>query len=151
MNKIKKFNEYVNNNDYDVIDADEKDYLYILTSEIPNSGKGLFTAIDIWKGEIVSKFKGEVLSDEEAQKRVDNNEDQYFMSLPSGEMFDTKKTNCFAKYANDAEGIPSEFKNNTFIAMDDEDNIVLVSKRDIKKGSEIFTGYGKEYWKKYKE
>ena len=71
------------------------------------------------------------------------------MSLPSGEMLDCKRTKCFAKYANDAEGIPSEFKNNTFIAMDDDDNVVLVAKRDIKADEEIFTGYGKAYWKKH--
>ncbi len=145
MKYLKAFENF----DYDNIDANEEDYLYVQTSQIPNSGNGLFTSIDIEKDEIVSKFIGEVISDEEAQKRADDNDDQYFMSLPSGEMFDCKRTKCFAKYANDAEGIPSEFKNNTFIAMDDDDNVVLVAKRDIKAGEEIFTGYGKAYWEKH--
>lgn len=145
MKYLKTFENF----DYDNIDADEGDYLYVQTSQIPNSGNGLFTSIDIEKDEIVSKFIGEVISDEEAQKRADDNDDQYFMSLPSGEMLDCKRTKCFAKYANDAEGIPSKFKNNTFIAMDDDDDVVLVAKRDIKAGEEIFTGYGKEYWKKH--
>lgn len=145
MKYLKAFENF----DYDNIDANEEDYLYVQTSQIPNSGNGLFTSIDIEKDEIVSKFIGEVISDEEAQKRADDNDDQYFMSLPSGEMLDCKRTKCFAKYANDAEGIPSEFKNNTFIAMDDDDNVVLVAKRDIKADEEIFTGYGKAYWKKH--
>lgn len=29
----------------------EADYLYIATSQLPNSGNGLYTAIDIYKGE----------------------------------------------------------------------------------------------------
>jgi SET domain-containing protein len=145
MKYLKAFENF----DYDNIDANEEDYLYVQTSQIPNSGNGLFTSINIEKDEIVSKFIGEIISDEEAQKRADDNDDQYFMSLPSGEMLDCKRTKCFAKYANDAEGIPSKFKNNTFIAMDDDDDVVLVAKRDIKAGEEIFTGYGKEYWKKH--
>jgi len=134
---------------YDSLDADEEDYLYVDISQIPNSGKGLFTSIPIEKDEIISKYVGEILSDKEAQKRVDDKDDQYFMSLPSGEMFDCKFTKCFAKYANDAEGLPTKFKNNSFIAMDDDDNVVLVAKRDIKAGEEIFTGYGRSYWKKH--
>lgn len=134
---------------YDSLDADEEDYLYVNTSQIPNSGKGLFTSIPIEKDEIISKYIGEILSDEEAQWRSDSGNDQYFMNLPSGDVFDCKLTKCFAKYANDAEGLPTKFKNNSFIAMDDDDNVVLVAKRDIKAGEEIFTGYGKSYWKKH--
>ncbi len=145
MRYLKTFESF----DYDTIDANEDEYLYVQESQIPNSGSGLFTAIDIGKDEIVSKFIGEVISEEESQIRVDNDDDQYFMSLPSGEMFDCKRTDCFAKYANDAEGLPTKFKNNTFIGMDDDDNVVLIAKRDIKAGDEIFTGYGKEYWGKH--
>lgn len=146
MTKIKRFCEY---NDYDSIDADEEDYLYVGVSQIPNSGKGLFTSVPIEKDEIISKYIGEILSDDESQERADSGDDQYFMNLPSGEIFDCKFTKCFAKYANDAEGLPTKFKNNSFIAMDDEDNVVLVAKRNIKADEEIFTGYGRSYWKKH--
>jgi len=69
------------------------------------------------------------------------------MNLPSGETLDCKRTDCFAKFANDAEGIPSNFENNSIITMDDDNNVVLLSDRDIKSGEEIFVGYGKSYWK----
>lgn len=137
-------------NFYDQIDSPEEDYLYIQPSKIPNAGNGLFTSIDIEKDEIVSKFKGEVISEKEAKRRSELGEDDYFMMLPSGETLDCKRTECFAKYANDAEGIPSKFKNNTIITIDDEDNVILVAKRDIKSGEEIFTGYGKRYWERNK-
>ena len=38
------------------IDANEEDYLYIQKSQIENSGNGLFTAIEIYKEEIISVF-----------------------------------------------------------------------------------------------
>ena len=33
--------------------------------------------------------------------------------------------------------------------MDEDDNVVLVAKRNISQGEEIFTGYGKDYWDKH--
>ena len=133
---------------YDKIDIPEEDYLYIQQSQITNAGKGLFTSIDIEKGEIISKFKGEVLNYFEAKRRKESGDDDYFMNLPSGEVLDCKRTDCFAKFANDAEGIPSTFNNNSIITMDDED-VVLVAKRNINSGEEIFVGYGKRYWENF--
>lgn len=46
--------------DFDKINIKESDYLYVDTSQIPNSGKGLYTAIDIEKGEIISKYIGKI-------------------------------------------------------------------------------------------
>jgi hypothetical protein len=142
MKYLKTFENF----DFDSIDLDESEYLYTDLSQITNSGNGLFTSIDIEKDEIISKFIGEILSDSEAESRAESGDDDYFMNLPSGEILDCKKTHCFAKYANDAEGIPSNFKNNSFISMDDDGNVVLVAKRDISVGEEIFVGYGKNYW-----
>ena len=146
MRYLKKFESF----DFDSIDLDESEYLYADESQIPNAGKGLYTSIDIEKDEIISKFVGEILSDSEADRRAKDGDDDYFMNLPSGEILDCKLTDCFAKYANDAEGIPSGFKNNAFISMDDDDNVVLVAKRDISAGEEIFVGYGKNYWDRNK-
>jgi hypothetical protein len=90
--------------DYNVIDAKESDYLFIQSSQIPASGKGLYTAIDIYKDEVISHFKGEVLSEKQIQYRVNKNQDQYFIAMLDGNILDSKKVNCFAKYANDAKG-----------------------------------------------
>jgi hypothetical protein len=150
MKYLKIFEDFEEDEfDYDYVDAQEEDYLYIKTSQIPNSGKGLFTSIDFEKNEIISQFKGKILSERESQRRADRNEDGYFMELPSGEILDCKNTKCFAKYANDAEGTKTNFKNNSYIGLDDEDNVVIVASKKIKAGDEIFTSYGKEYWKNY--
>jgi SET domain-containing protein len=145
-----KYLKMFENFDYDKIDIPEEDYLYIQPSQITNAGNGLFTSIDIEKGEIISKFIGEIISNKEAWRRYDLKEDDYFMTLPSGETLDCKRTDCFAKLANDAEGIPSKFNNNSKIIIDNEENVVLVAIRDIKAGEEIFTGYGRRYWQRNK-
>jgi GNAT superfamily N-acetyltransferase len=135
--------------DYDEIESDI-DYLYVDDSQIPNAGKGLFTAIDIEKDEIISKYEGEILSEKEAKRRADIGQDQYFMNLPSGKILDCQRSECFARYANDASASPTKFRNNSFITMNNDGEVVLVSNRDIKSGEEIFTGYGRKYWRKHK-
>ena len=149
MKYLKRFNESFIEDDPEPIDMPEDAYLYTEPSQIENAGMGLFTAVDINKGEIIATFHGEVLTDEEAEERVESGDDQYFMELPSGEILDCKFTDGFAKYANDAEGVPTNFKNNSYIGIDDDDNVVLIAKRNIKADEEIFTGYGKAYWKKH--
>ena len=122
----------------------------VQTSQLSNSGKGLFTAIAIYKEEIISIFKGEILSDIEAELRVKNNTNQYFMNLHNGSILDCRNTDCFAKYANDASGFSkSNFKNNAKITLDENNNVCLMAIRKIKSGEEIFCDYGKKYWKKH--
>lgn len=137
-------------NDPNKIQAEESDYLYIQTSQLPNSGNGLFTAIAIYKDEIISVFKGEILSDVEAELRTKNRANNYFMNLLDGTILDCKNTDCFAKYANDASGFSkSDFKNNAKIALDENNNVCLIAIRKIKSGEEVFCDYGKKYWKKH--
>ena len=148
---IKEYNVFINENfDYDDIDLNEDEYLYVDESQIPNSGNGLFTSIDIEKNEIICRYVGDTIGKREFDRRTKLGEDNYFMNLPSGKTLDCRNTKCFAKYANDAEGLPTKFKNNAFITLDENDNVVLVAKRNIKSGEEIFAGYGKKYWNKYK-
>ena len=137
--------------DQNKIQAEESDYLYIQTSQLPSSGNGLFTAIDIYKDEIISIFKGEILSDIDADLRAKNNTNQYFMNLHNGSILDCKNTDCFAKYANDASGFSkSDYKNNAKITLDENNNVCLIAIRKIKSGEEIFCDYGKRYWKKFR-
>ena len=132
------------------INALEEDYLYVQESQIPNSGKGLFTAIKIYKEEVITLFKGKILSNKEAETIAKSGNDQYFINLLDGTILDSNFVECFAKYANDASGFSiSDFKNNAKIALDDEDNVCLIALKNIKSGEEIFCSYGKSYWKKH--
>jgi SET domain-containing protein len=132
------------------IEALESDYLYIQPSQIENAGKGLYTAIAIYKNETISLFKGEIITNKEAKKRVKQNNDRYFINLLDGSIMDSMDTDCFAKYANDAEGISNNsFKNNAEITLDDDDNVCIKAIKAISSGQEIFCSYGKPYWKKH--
>jgi len=145
----------MNNPTFDIpdnIDAKEVDYLYLKTSGILNAGSGLFTSIKIYKNEVISLFKGDILSDTEAKRRANNNLDGYFISMLNGSIMDSNHVKCYAKYANDAEGMAVlKFKNNSKIALDEDDNVCLVALRNISIGEEIFCGYGKKYWVNFKK
>lgn len=132
------------------IEAPETDYLYIENSQLPNAGKGLFTAIDIYKHEVIAVFKGEILTEMEAKNRVENGNDRYFINMIDGTILDSMLVECFAKYANDAEAFEnSTFTNNGKISLDDENNVCIIATKNIKSQSEIFCSYGKRYWKKH--
>jgi SET domain-containing protein len=133
------------------IEADESDYLYTDPSQIPNAGLGLFTAIKLFKGEQIAVFEGELLTHAVAKHRAERKEDQYFISLLNGKTMDSKHTDCFAKYANDATGTQTAFKNNCIITLNDEQQVCLVATKTIKAGEEIFCSYGKDYWKMHGE
>lgn len=134
------------------IEAPEADYLYIQASQLPNAGKGLYTAITIHKDEVIALFDGEVIDYMEADIRAELGVDQYLISQLDGNIMDSMHVECFAKYANDAQGfIKSNFRNNSIITHDDEDHICLIASRKIKAGEEIFCAYGKKYWKKQME
>jgi uncharacterized protein len=135
----------------DKIDAKESDYLYVSESHIPGAGKGLFTSISIYKDEIISVFKGEMLSDDEAKVRAKNGDNKYFINMPDGTIMDSMNVKCFAKYANDAHGlVKTKFKINSRIILDNYDNVCVVANRDIIIGEEVYCNYGKQYWKKFK-
>ncbi len=129
------------------IDALEEDYLYTDLSQIENAGVGLFTAIKIYKNEIIAVFEGEIINAAEQLKRIKENKQSYFVVLVNGKIMDSMHTECYAKYANDANGISkSLFKNNSFISLDEKDRPCIVASCAIKIGEEIFCNYGDYYW-----
>jgi SET domain-containing protein len=143
LNRSNTKDHYIQTNS---IEAPESDYLYIKSSQIKNAGKGLFTAIDIYKNEIISLFKGEIIANKEAKKRA-----KYFINLLDDSILDSMHTDCYAKYANDTAGLSkSNFKNNAKITLDEDNNVCITASRKIKSGEEVFCSYGKRYWKKHR-
>ena len=118
MKSNSRFKKYASSATYK-IEAKEADYLYITESQLPGTGNGLFTAIPIYKDEVISIFKGEILSAEEAQYRATNGADECFINTPDGTILDSMNVKCFAKYANDASGlVKSKYINNSIITLD---------------------------------
>lgn len=131
------------------IDAPESDYLYVEASNLPNAGKGLHTAITLYKDEIICLYGGEIIGNIEAEKRAKLGKNQYFISLLNGKILDSINSNCFARFANDATGFSvSKYKNNAKISLNEQNQVCLIACRKIKAGEEIFCSYGKRYWNK---
>jgi len=134
----------------DTIEAPESDYLYKCQSQLADSGNGLFTAIELYKDETVAVFRGELLTDMEAEERAKAGNDKYFINLLNGSIMDSMNVKCFAKYANDAKGFPnSKFENNTEIALNDNGDVCIKALRYIHPNEELFCSYGKRYWEKH--
>lgn len=133
------------------IAAEEGNYLYTKCSQIPHAGMGLYTAIPIYKNEIISFFTGELLNTKEAKIRADEGNDAYFISLLNGKILDSMNTEGYAKYANDPLGlVKSLFTCNSKITVNEHNRVCLLAKRKIKAGEEIFCRYGAKYWQNHK-
>ncbi len=138
--------------DPDGIPLQEEDYLYSALSGLPDAGLGLFTAIALYKDEVIALYRGERLSTKEAGERAAQGLDRYFMELPNGTTLDAMGVEGFAKFANDAQGSASTaLRNNAVIALDDGDRVCLRTTRRIRVGEEVLCGYGKRYWERHGE
>jgi hypothetical protein len=134
------------------ISMQEKDYLFVKHSQISGGGNGLFTTIPIKPGRIIAKYFGELISNSEATYRASQGKNGHFIRIDELNVLDCYDTDGYAKYANDAESFtnPTNFKNNAVLTRVPGSIVpVLVSKRQIYPGEEIFVGYGDHYWEKY--
>lgn len=138
--------------DPDLIQLKEEHYLYTALSGLPGAGFGLFTAIPLYKDEVIAIFHGNRLSAEAARDRAAKGLDRYFMKLPGGTTLDTMGINGFAKFANDALGCAGgSLRNNARITLEDGGQVCLRAVRFIRIGEEVLCGYGKGYWERHGE
>ncbi|MBS1647882.1 MAG: SET domain-containing protein [Bacteroidetes bacterium] len=122
--------------------------LLVKKSQIPNSGKGLYTNKELKKGSKIIEYKGEIIGWKDYRARVDKDEDGYLFYFNKNRCVDAFHTPQYkARYANDANGFTrvKGLKNNSQYEIHDE-KCFIVATRDIKKNEEIFCDYTKEYW-----
>lgn len=122
--------------------------LIVKTSQLPNSGKGLFTTTPIKKGSKIIEYKGEIIDWKEYERRVERDEDGYLFFINNKRCIDAFNTPQYkARFANDAAGLSriKGLKNNSIYEIDD-DRCFIIAARDINAGEEIFVSYTKEYW-----
>jgi SET domain-containing protein len=127
--------------------------LYVKKSNLPSSGKGLFTKTPIKRGDVVIEYLGETIPWSECLKREQAGKGGYFMYVTSAHCIDARPTKeMLARYANDAKGFTKVegIKNNSFYEMRGK-RVFIVARKNIPEGSEILVGYGKEYWDTLKE
>ncbi len=122
--------------------------LIVKTSQLPNSGKGLFTTKPIKKGEKVIEYKGEIIEWKEYKKRVELNKDGYLFFINNKNCIDAYNTPQHkARFANDASGLGRVKGLNNNCVYEIEDNkCFIVATKNIDANEEIFVSYSKEYW-----
>lgn len=126
-------------------------FLVIKTSTLPNAGNGLFTKTFIPAGTRIVEYKGRVTTWKEVE---DDHDNAYLFTVTPDHVIDARKAlKTFARYANDARGFTriKGVTNNCYYVQDEELRVFIEAKRDIPAGSELFVGYGNEYWKVMRE
>jgi len=125
--------------------------LKIKRSTLPGAGKGLFTTKFIPKGTLIVEYKGKISSWKDADHQSGGN--GYIYYVKRYHVLDAlPRPKALARYANDAQGITriKGITNNSDY-VEDGLRVYIESKKDIPANSEIFVGYGKEYWDVIKE
>lgn len=125
--------------------------LYVKRSQIPNSGKGLFTKKFIPKGTRIVEYLGKISSWKDVKDEDGKN--GYIFYVNRNHVINAlPTTKALARYANDARGL-SKIKGvtNNCDYVTDGLKAYIESKKDIPAGSEILVDYGKDYWKVIRE
>ena len=126
-------------------------HLYLKKSHLPGAGKGLFTKIDIPKGTMIVEYKGRIHTWNEIKHEDGKNGYLYYIN--SKRVIDAKPyKKAFGRYANDARGWTRvEGLRNNSEYVEKNQRCYIKSTRKIRKGEEIFVGYGREYWQQLKK
>jgi len=128
-----------------------EDQLLVKRSTLKGAGKGLFTTKDIPKGKKIVEYKGRIVKWKDVDSRDGLNGYIYYVSRNHViDAFPTKE--ALARYANDAKGIVrTDGLNNNCTYRIEGRRVFIYSMKNISAGSELFVGYGKEYWDIIKE
>ena len=121
-------------------------HLKIKRSTLPGAGKGLFTTRFIPKGTRIVEYKGKISSWKDADHQDGGN--GYIYYVKRYHVIDAlPRPKAIARYANDARGmtrVKGITNNSDYV--EDGLKVYIESTKDIPANSEIFVGYGKEYW-----
>lgn len=126
-------------------------HLYVKRSKLPNAGKGLYTKVPIAKGTRIVEYKGK----RTIWKLVkdDDGKNGYIFYITRNCVIDAWPTPQYlGRYANDAMGAIriKDLRNNSEYVVDGK-RCFITATRNIPARSEIFVGYGAEYWKVMRE
>lgn len=103
-------------------------------------GLGLFTNINIQKGNYVIEYTGELISSDEANRRGG----QYLFELNDNWTIDGKERKNKARYINHSCRPNCEAELTA-----DEKRVFIQAKRNIKAGEELTYNYGNDFWETY--
>ena len=125
--------------------------LIIKRSTLKGAGKGLFTTKDIPRGKKIVEYKGKITKWKDVDDQ--NGMNGYIYYVTRNHVIDASDAkDALARYANDARGlVRTEGLTNNCTYRIEGLRVFIYSIRNIPAGSELFVGYGKEYWDIIKE
>lgn len=120
--------------------------LVVKRSTLKGAGKGLFTTKEIPRGTKIVEYKGRITTWKEVDSR--NGMNGYIYYVNRDHVIDARTTpKALARYANDAKGLSrTDGLSNNCTYVIEGLKVYIKSMRRIPAGSELFVGYGKEYW-----
>ena len=121
-------------------------HLFIKKSQLPRSGKGLFTQIDIQKGDRIIEYKGRHQLWRDVKDQDGYND--YLLRLNRTMAINALYSKyALGRYANDAAGLArvKGLRNNAEYLIYGN-RCFIEATRNICRGEEIFVSYGKEFW-----
>jgi SET domain-containing protein len=125
--------------------------LKLAPSNITGSGLGLFTTAPFKKGQHIVEYRGEIRTLAE----LENDPSDYALEINKKEAIDARKTgtSSLGGRANDCRSVnkkKGECKSNNskFVVDKRRKKARLKATKAIKKGDEVFVGYGRSYWSK---
>lgn len=124
------------------------EHLFIQKSTLPVSGDGVFTQVDIARGEKITELIGDIITMEEYEN-LPESEDGYQFVVDDKKVIDLYYYKGEpGRYINDAKGLVRVMgvANNCEFQVIDR-RVFVVALRNIKAGSELFVDYGREYWR----
>jgi hypothetical protein len=122
-------------------------HLFIRRSTLPGAGKGLFTKVAIKKGTRIVEYKGAPVTWKEVEKMADDRNGYVFFFSNRYCIDAWTYRKALGRYANDARGlvrVPGLVNNAEYDT--EKRKCYIKATKDIPAGSEIFVGYGAEYW-----
>ena len=125
--------------------------LQVRKSQLPGTGKGLFTKIDIRKGTRIVEYKGRLHRWQDIKHEDGHN--GYLLYISPSAVINAQGTlKLIGRYANDANGlvrVDSLRNNSEYVTVGSR--CFITATKNIKKGEEVFVRYGKEYWELVKK
>lgn len=135
--------------------------LYVAPSNIEGGGRGVFSSINVPKGEIIAEYKGQIYP---PNAQLSDEQIRYSFTFPDYSII-VPYDNTIARYINDTIDLRKTIQkgdliynknkyNVDWLQIEDEDSsnpisnfrLFIVTTKNIKKGDELFIDYGIDYW-----
>lgn len=118
--------------------------LRVSESRIRGAGKGLFATRDFHPGEMISKYTGDVLGQDDLYERYEHNDQPYVLCIDVDHCIDARSTQAaVARYANACDH-PRTGRASTCNSRFIHD--ALVATKHIWEGDEILVPYQRHTW-----